>query len=51
MPGDEGARVKRSTQAQVPESLVSVREWPGDQKVTVGPAGTSHRGGGGRGIA
>lgn len=28
-----------------------VREWPGDQEVTVGPAETSHRVEGGRGIA
>ena len=38
-----GRRGERSTQNQDPESLVHVREWPGDQEVTVGPAGTSYR--------
>jgi len=53
MPGDEvcWGGGERSTQNQHPESLVHVREWPGDQEVTVGPAGTSHRVEGGCGIA
>lgn len=46
-----GARLERSPGSQVSESLVSVREWPGGQEVTVGTAGASHRGGGRRGVA
>lgn len=40
---NEGARVKRCSRNQVPEPLVSMKEWPGGQAVTLGPAGTSHR--------
>ena len=53
MPGDEVARGggERNTQNPDPEPLVHVREWPGDQEVTVGPAETSYRVEGGCGIA
>lgn len=35
--------MKRCSRNQVPEPLVSMKEWPGGQAVTLGPAGTSHR--------